>query len=160
MSQPKAQPRRFQTLRERHFDFPQPTDELVARHWCDQYGLTFLRMDGSRMVVVDWSDSDDMTAAQLMGRVAMLNAVFDCGDERTPPTPRDSRKLFTLVRMVQSRLNRGQHETGPVAFEIQALTWALESLGYPPSRYAEVINECAPAKVKDKRRSRPHREET
>lgn len=67
--------------------------------------------------------------------------------------PRNGRKLYTLVRMVLDRTS-GRHETGWVGWELEALSWALERLGYPPSRYDEVLVKYAPSKVRERRRAR------
>jgi hypothetical protein len=74
---------------------------------------------------------------------------------------RERRHLYRLVgwatdlhRRLQLRLYAGKEDRARAARTLEALTWALDRLGYPPARYDEVLRDYAPARVRERRRTR------
>lgn len=63
------------------------------------------------------------------------------------PTWRERWKIRRLVLMVldRRRLLAVKHpDRQQIATDMQAIGWALEQIGYPPSRYDEVLQRFAP----------------
>jgi len=67
---------------------------------------------------------------------------------------RERRHLYRLVRWatdlrehLQLRLYISKEDRARAARTLEALTWALDRLGYPPSRHEEVLRDYAPPRV-------------
>lgn len=71
------------------------------------------------------------------------------------------RKVYALVQEVQRLQVYLQRHYYPDAVTrrqrsavLSGLSWALDCLGYPPSRYDEVLREYAPVRVRERRRGK------
>lgn len=71
----------------------------------------------------------------------------------------ERRKVYALVQEVRHLQLYLQHHHYPDAQTrrqrsavLNGLSWALDRLGYPPTRYEEVVREYAPAGIKERRK--------
>lgn len=119
-------------------------------YWRDVDGTDSGPEDAVR---VDEKDVDPRKYERaLRGRTDPNKAVNDSTPTKVPAAQRYKEFVCRLIRMVLDRKSRTAKSSDATEIhEMQSIGWALEGLGFPPSRYDEVLNSLNSPRRKKRR---------